>query len=173
MILDSIISEYRRYKALADKALAQVSDADLNRKIGEDDNAISVVMNHISGNLASRFTDFLTTDGEKEWRNRDTEFDEREFSREVVLARWERGWGILFGTLATLDDDDFGKTVHIRKIPLTVHDALHRSLAHIAYHVGQIVLVARVHVGPKWESLSVPRGGSNAYLLNPTREKHP
>lgn len=171
MVLESIVAEYRRYRGLAEKALAQVADEDLNRAVGDDDNSIAVVMNHVSGNLASRFTDFLTTDGEKSWRNRDTEFDEGPFSREDVRNRWERGWGILFDTLGTLTDDDFPKEVKIRGIGLTVHDALHRSLAHVAYHVGQIVTVARVHVGKDWQSLSIPRGGTVAYNQNPTLEK--
>lgn len=171
MVLDSIIAEYKRYRGLAERALAQVADEDLNRAVGDDDNSIAVVMNHVSGNLASRFTYFLTEDGEKPWRDRDTEFAEGPFSREDVLDRWERGWGILFDTLASLSDADFPKEVKIRGIGLTVHDALHRSLAHVAYHVGQIVTVARVHVGKDWKSLSIPRGGTVAYNQNPTLEK--
>jgi uncharacterized damage-inducible protein DinB len=154
-------------------AVAQVKDRDLHKVIGDDGNSIAVVVNHLSGNLKSRFTRFLTEDGEKPWRNRDREFDEAPEDRAVMLERWEEAWSILLDTLKSLTDSDLGKTVRIRGQELTVSDALERSLAHTSYHVGQIVLMARVHVGKSWKSLSIPRGKSQAYSAHPSKERRP
>ena len=126
---------------------------------------------HMSGNLASRFTDFLTTDGEKAWRQREEEFAARMVSKPDCIAKWDAGWKVLFDTLATLTDADLGTTVHIRKQPLTVQDALLRSLAHASYHVGQIVYIAKAARGAGWNYLSIPPGQSDAYNRNPTYDK--
>ncbi|HEV7858844.1 MAG TPA: DUF1572 family protein [Pyrinomonadaceae bacterium] len=173
MIVESIKTEYQRYKSLAEMALAQVRDDDLHRVIGEDGNSIAVIINHISGNLKSRFTNFLTEDGEKSWRERDEEFAEHSEDRTILLKKWDASWGILFDELNSLDDSGLGKAVRIRGQELTVSDALHRSLAHVANHVGQIVLMARIHIGREWQSLSIPRGQSQEYNLKPTKERQP
>ena len=157
MIIESIRFEYQRYKSLAEKAIAQVKDDDLHRALGDDGNSIAVTMNHLSGNLKSRFTNFLTEDGEKSWRNRDDEFEQRLEIRMNLLKKWDESWRILFDQIDLLNDSDFGKVVRIRGKELTVSDALQRSLAHVSYHVGQIVLMARAHVGKDWKSLSIPR----------------
>jgi len=171
MIVDSIKSEYLRYKTLGEGAIEQVQDDGINKVFGEDNNSITVITSHISGNLKSRFTDFLTTDGEKSWRKRDTEFFERNITREELTEKWNNGWKVLLETLAALSDSDLNKIVTIRNKELTVIEALHRSLAHTSYHVGQIVFIARTIVGKDWKSLSIPRGGSDKYNLNPDTEK--
>lgn len=173
MIIEPIKAEYQRYKFLAEGAIAQIKDEDLHNAAGDDTNAIAVIMNHISGNLKSRFTNFLTEDGEKPWRNRDEEFEEKREDRATVLKKWEEGWRILFDEIDALQDSDLGKVVRIRGKELTVSDALQRSLAHAAYHAGQIVLLARIQAGKNWKSLSIPRGKSQEYNLNPTKERPP
>src|SRR3954468_15520286 len=163
MLIDDFRSEYDKYRVMGTKAIAQIDDAALNLVPSEDANSIAMIVRHVSGNLASRFTDFLTTDGEKGWRNRDDEFAERSFTRGDVDKLWRDGWAILDEQLAKLTDADLTRTVTIRNQPLTVHAALTRSLAHVASHVGQIVLLARMRAGKDWTSLSIPRGGSAAF----------
>jgi uncharacterized damage-inducible protein DinB len=173
MIVESIRFEYQRYKSLAEKAIVQVKDEDLHQALGDDANSIAITMNHISGNLKSRFTNFLTEDGEKSWRNRDIEFEEQLEDRMNLLKKWEESFRILFDQIDLLTDSDFGKMIRIRGQELTVSDALQRSLAHLSYHVGQIVLIARAHVGRDWKSLSIPRGKSQDFVPGPgtTAEK--
>jgi uncharacterized damage-inducible protein DinB len=171
MIIESIKSEYERYKSLAEGAISQINDDDLHKKLDEDGNSIAVIMNHLSGNFKSRFTNFLTEDGEKPWRIRDEEFEEKLEGRALLLEKWDESWKILFDQLDALKDSDLDKMVKIRGKELTICDALQRSLAHTSYHVGQIVLLARVYVGSKWQSLSIPRGKSQEYNLNPTKER--
>jgi hypothetical protein len=160
-------------KRLADRAVAQVADASLNVALDEHTNSIAVIMGHLSGNLRSRWTDFLTTDGEKPWRNRDREFDPTPRSRSVILEDWESGWSCVLGTLRALTEADLSRTVTIRGEPHTVPLALTRSLSHAGYHVGQIVMISRILAGDAWETLTIPRGGSSDYnrkvwMRNPT-----
>jgi uncharacterized damage-inducible protein DinB len=155
--LESIRAEFARYKGLAERAMAQLPDEQVAHSPSSNDNSIASICWHISGNLQSRFTDFLTSDGEKPWRHRDEEFDPRTVSRDELLAKWERGWSVLFATLDSLREEDLARTVTIRNEPHTVVQALHRALAHIAYHVGQIVYVAKAFRGDDWTSLSIPR----------------
>ena len=162
-LINSIGGEYRRYKTLAEDALEQVADAQLSEAGPAHGNSLAVICWHVSGNLRSRFTDFLTTDGEKPWRKRDEEFDQRTVSRAELLAKWAAGWDVLFAALATLTDDDLMKTVTIRGQSLAVHEALHRSLAHTSYHVGQIVYLAHAFAGGRWRYLSIAPGESAAY----------
>jgi len=171
LVLDSIEVEYRRYKKLAEDAMDQLEPADLSRTAAPANNSIATIAWHVSGNLESRFTDFLRSDGEKPWRDRESEFEDRRVSREELLAKWDRGWSVLFSTLASLDDRDLHREVAIRETPLSVCAALHRSLAHASYHVGQIVVLARGFRGEEWRYLSIPPGGSAAYNQNPTKEK--
>jgi Protein of unknown function (DUF1572) len=157
---ESIESEYRRYKTMADKAVAQVRDDEFFANGSDASNSIAVIVRHVGGNLLSRFTDFLTSDGEKPWRQRDDEFEQEGQTRVELLEQWERGWGVLFSTLAALSDADLSRQITIRKEPLPVHAALHRSLAHTASHVGQIVYVAKGLRGADWSTLSIARGQS-------------
>ena len=170
-VVAAIEAEYRRYKALAEGAFAQLTDEQLCRGGGDTANSVAVLVWHVSGNLASRFTDFLTADGEKPWRNRDDEFVQRQVGRAELLARWQAGWTVLTSTLATLTDADLPRTIVIRGQPMTVLEALQRSLGHVCYHVGQIVYVAKALRGDGWTYLSIAPGGSAAYNADPTREK--
>lgn len=170
-VLTSIEAEYRRYQALAEAAMAQLSDLDLCETGPGGGNSIVVIVWHLAGNMKSRFTDFLTTDGEKPWRNREEEFASRTPTRAELLQHWQHGWGTLFDALSRLTDAQLEERVTIRGVELRVHEALHRSLAHASYHVGQIVLIARALRGPDWKYLSVPPGGSEAYNRNPTSER--
>jgi len=172
-IVESIRGEFLRYKALAEGALHQVPDSELARAPGSADNSIAMICWHISGNLRSRFTDFLTTDGEKPWRNREEEFVRRSVRRDELLEKWEQGWAVLLEALNGLDDGHLTRTVTIRQQPLLVHEALHRSVAHVAYHVGQIVYIAKGLQGNKWTYLSIPPGESDRYNTRPDREKPP
>ena len=128
-----------------------------------------VICWHIAGNLRLRFTDFLTTDGEKSWRRRDEEFEERSVTREALLDKWNAGWDVLLHTLDALTDEQIDSTVTIRRQTLTVHEALGRSLAHVSYHVGQIVNIAKALRGENWKNLSIPRGASDKFNRPPTR----
>ena len=170
-IVGSIEGEYRRYKALGEGAMSQLDEADLNALGPHGGNSIAVLVWHVAGNLASRFTDFLTDDGEKPWRQREEEFAQRSVSRQELLNKWESGWTSLFGALSELTDDQLHQTITIREQPLSVHEALHRSLAHVSYHVGQIVYLAKSFRGEAWSCLSIPPGGSAAYNQNPTIER--
>ncbi|MEP7000212.1 MAG: DUF1572 family protein [bacterium] len=172
-MIDDFVGEYKRYRILGERALDQLSDAALNDVPADDANSAAMIVYHVSGNLTSRFTDFLTADGEKPWRIRDQEFENRSASRDEISQVWKTGWSVLEGQLAQLADVDLARTVTIRNQPLSVHAALCRSLSHVAYHVGQIVLLARTSAGAQWNSLSIPRGQSNAYNANPTGEKAP
>ena len=171
ILIQSIEAEYRRYKALAEGALAQVPDPLLSAPGPGNGNSLVTICWHVAGNLQSRFTDFLTSDGEKPWRRREEEFVARTVSREVLLAKWAAGWDVLLSTLASLSDDDLRTTVTIRRQPLAVHEALHRSLAHLSYHVGQIVYLAHSLCGSDWQYLSIPPGGSDAVNAQPAFDK--
>jgi hypothetical protein len=161
--LSAAINAFEANKRLADRAVEQVPDDKLRIALDENTNSIAVIMKHISGNLLSRWTDFLTTDGEKPWRNRDDEFVDAFTNRAEVLACWERGWACLLGMLKSLKTDDLGKTVSIRGEPHSVPLALERSLGHTCYHIGQIVQLARIHAGENWKTLTIPRGGSERF----------
>src|SRR5262249_54148077 len=147
--LSATINAFEANKRLADRAVEQVPDDKLHAALDPSTNSIAVIMKHVAGNLVSRWTDFLTTDGEKPRRNRDDEFVDTFTSRAELLAAWERGWACLLGTLWSLKPEDLGKTVTIRGEPHSVPLALERSLGHTCYHVGQIVQVARIHAGEK------------------------
>jgi hypothetical protein len=170
-IVASLQAEYRRYKALAEAALGQLTESELVAPGPGGGNSIAVICWHLAGNLRSRFTDFLTTDGEKPWRRRDEEFEPRAVTHAELLAHWQRGWEALLHSLGELADADLHRTVTIRSQPLQVIEALHRSLAHASYHVGQIVYAARGLRGETWRFLSIPPGQSEQYNARPTLEK--
>ena len=169
-VIASIEAEYKRYKALAESAVAQVGDEELTRTGPGESNSIEMLLRHLTGNLRSRFTDFRTSDGEKPWRNRDEEFEPATLGRARLLEEWDEAWNILFEALAALSDADLVESVTVRRQPLRIDEALHRSLAHAAYHVGQIVYVAKAVRADAWRNLSIPRGGSHAYNQAPTHE---
>ena len=161
--LSATLNAFEANKRLADRAVEQVPDDKLHAALDAHTNSIAVIMKHVAGNLASRWTDFLTTDGEKPWRHRDGEFVDSFGSRAELLAFWERGWDCLRQALQGLSREDLEKTVLIRGEPHSVPLALQRSLGHTCYHIGQIVQVARIHAGDKWTTLTIPRGGSEKF----------
>jgi hypothetical protein len=161
--ISAIINAFEANKRLADRAIEQVSDERLHMSLDANTNSIAVIMKHVAGNLASRWTDFLTTDGEKPWRNRDDEFVDSFRSRAEILETWEHGWACLLNTLKSLTPQDLEKIVTIRGEPHSVPLALERSLGHTCYHIGQIVQVARIHARAKWNTLTIPRGGSEQF----------
>jgi uncharacterized damage-inducible protein DinB len=157
------INTFQANKRLADRAVEQLPDDALRVPLDANTNSIAVVMKHVAGNLISRWTDFLSTDGEKPWRDRDNEFVDTFTSRAEILEYWERGWACLLAALGSLTHNDLAKTVTIRGEPHTVPLAIQRSLGHTCYHVGQIVQIARIRAAEKWNTLTIPRGGSQAY----------
>jgi len=155
--LKDSLSVFRYYKRLAERAIEQISDADLFTELGPETNSIAVVIKHMAGNMRSRWTDFLATDGEKPDRNRDSEFEAAPQTRAQVLELWEQGWQCLFTAIEPLTDDDLSRTVYIRGEAHSVMQAINRQVAHYQYHVGQIVLLARHFAGDHWQSLTIPR----------------
>ena len=156
--LDDCVFQLRKLRSQADKAMAQVDDPQFFAVIDDDANSIALIVKHVAGNMRSRWTDFLTTDGEKPDRHRDTEFErESGDTREAILARWDAGWNVLFAAITSLAPADLGKTVTIRNEPHTVVQAINRQLSHYSAHVGQIVLLAKHFAGPRWQTLSIPK----------------
>ena len=169
-IISLLEAEYRRYKSLGEGALEQLDAQELLAD-AEGVNSVATIVWHIAGNLESRFTDFLETDGEKVWRDRESEFERRLATPEEIRAKWEDGWGVVLNTLDQLTDEDLSSTITIRGVPLRVDEGLFRSLAHTSYHVGQIVHIAKGLRASSWKYLTIPPGGSVAYNANPTLEK--
>jgi len=168
--LDDDLRRFRDYKQLAERAFAQISDEEFFRTLDEESNSIAINMKHIAGNMISRWTDFLTTDGEKPERNRDLEFVMLpETSKNDMLAYWERGWQCVFDAVEPLKPEDLMRTIRVRGQDHTVVQAINRQLAHYAYHVGQIVFLAKHFKSGEWQSLSVPKNRSaefNAQFQN-------
>ena len=154
------LASFRNYKKMAERAIDQVSDDEFFWTIDAEANSIAVIVKHVAGNLHSRWTDFLTTDGEKPTRNRDTEFELTADTRESLKQFWEAGWETLFDNVEPLTADDFAKTVKIRGEPHTVVEAINRQLTHYSYHIGQIVFLAKHFRSSDWKTLSVPRNKS-------------
>lgn len=161
--LDSVIKQFEYYKLIGDKAIAQVPEDKLFWQFNEDSNSIALIIKHLSGNMLSRWTDFLTSDGEKPWRNRDEEFEAPAFNKTELLEQWQKGWDCLFSAIRPLKDEDLDKTVYIRNMGHTVTEAINRQLAHYPYHIGQIVFLAKILCTNAWESLSIPKGNSQIY----------
>jgi hypothetical protein len=161
--LDSIKKQFEYYKMLGDKTFAQLKDEGLFWQYNADSNSIATIVKHISGNMISRWTDFLTTDGEKEWRNREAEFDNDITTRAELLEKWQAGWQCLFDALNSLKAEDLDKIIFIRNQGHTITEAINRQLAHYPYHVGQIVLIGKMLCGSAWKSLSIPKGNSESF----------
>ena len=161
--LSSVIKRFNEYKNLGDKTFAQLKDEDFLYTPNETSNSLAVIIKHMHGNMQSRWTNFLTEDGEKEWRKRDAEFEEAPISKKELMILWEKGWEILLHTLQLLHPEDLLKTITIRSEPLNVVDAINRQLAHYGYHVGQIVYIGRMIKNREWKNLSVPKNKSLDY----------
>jgi hypothetical protein len=161
--LESARKQFEYYKTLGEKTFLQVSDQELFRQQDEANNSIAIIVNHLWGNMLSRWTDFLQSDGEKEWRKRDQEFEAIIQSRAELLEKWEEGWACLFKALESINKENFYTTVYIRNQAHSIVDAVNRQLCHYAYHIGQIVLLGKLLKANKWESLSIPKGKSGEF----------
>ena len=161
--IESAFGILKQYKTLADKALEQVSDEEFFRPPEPESNSIAIIVKHVNGNLLSRWTDFLTTDGEKESRDRDGEFEMDKIERSQLMQMWERSWQCLFSSLEALTPGDLGKIVTIRSEPHSVLEAIHRTLAHISSHVGQIVFIAKMFKSGQWQTLTIAKRKSKEF----------
>ncbi len=161
--LETIRFEFIRMKNLAEKAIVQLNDEEFSRQLSSESNSVQIIVQHLSGNLLSRWTDFLTSDGEKEWRKRDAEFEQQKISRKEIMEQWEKGWQVLFQALDTVTPEHLLQNVFIRKEPLTVTQALIRQVGHYSYHVGQIVQWAKEWKGSEWKTLSIAKGKSGEH----------
>lgn len=163
VFLKSAIQQFRDYKLLAEKTFTQINESGFHFQPNEVTNSIAINITHMHGNMLSRWTNFLTEDGEKEWRQRDDEFETHSYSGEKLLQLWEEGWQCVFTALESLSNNDLAKTIYIRAKPLTVIEAIHRQLTHYAYHVGQIVLLGKVIKAGDWQSLTIAKDKSQDY----------
>ena len=161
--LSTIIKRLKYYKELGEKTFEQLEAKDLHFLPGSESNSIAVIVQHLTGNMLSRFTDFLTEDGEKEWRQRDDEFEIHDLSKQQVIDLWNKGWQCCFDALEALTENDLMTIIYIRKEPLTVVDAINRQLAHYPYHIGQIIYIGRMIKDKAWKNLSIPKGQSLQY----------
>ena len=173
--LESVIRQLEYYKMLGEKTFDQLTDEQLFWRHNDESNSIATIVKHLWGNMLSRWTDFLTTDGEKKWRKRDAEFENAISDKTQVLKLWNEGWNVCLTTLRSLTADDLDKTVYIRNQGHTVMDAINRQLAHYPYHIGQIVHIGKMCAG-KWTSLSIPRGNSRQFnaakFAKPKHDEH-
>lgn len=174
--LESATKQFEYYKLLGEKAFAQVDDESLFRRFDDQANSIAILVGHLVGNMLSRWTDFLETDGEKPWRDRDGEFEPLYRDRAEMMHSWNEGWSRLLDTLRSLTPEDLERIVPIRNQGHSVLEAIQRQLAHYPYHVGQIVLLGRMSVGTQWASLSIPKGASGTFnadhFAKPVRREH-
>ena len=161
--LNSVIKRFEYYKALGEKTFEQVGDDGLFWQYNDESNSIAMIVQHLAGNMLSRWTDFLTSDGEKSSRNRDAEFEPVIKSRTELLEKWNEGWACMLNALKSITENDWGKTIYIRGEAHSVVDAINRQLAHVPYHVGQIVFIGKMIAGEGWYSLSIPKGQSESF----------
>ena len=161
--LESAKKQFLYYKTLAEKSFAQLQPEQFFVALNENTNSIAVIVKHLSGNMLSRWTDFLTTDGEKEWRHRDTEFEDTYTSKEELIAAWEKGWACFFDAINALKPEQLSDIIYIRNEGHTVVEAINRQLAHYPYHVGQIIFYAKLLKDGEWDSLSIPKNKSRNY----------
>lgn len=161
--LESTKKQFEYYKMLGDKTIAQLPDDKLFWQYNDESNSIAIIVKHLSGNMLSRWTDFLTSDGEKEWRHRDEEFENDIKNKEELIQKWNDGWNCFFSALNPLKEEDLSKIIYIRNEGHTVLEAINRQLAHYPYHVGQMVFIGKMICNEKWVSLSIPKGNSNSF----------
>lgn len=171
--LSSAKKQFQYYKSVGEKTMAQLKDDDLFLVYNEDCNSIAIIVQHLWGNMLSRWTDFLASDGEKEWRNRDQEFETLINTRQELMDKWNTGWQCLFNALDAITPADWDKVIYIRNEPHSIVDAINRQLAHYPYHVGQIVFIGKM-AAPGWKALTIPKGNSQAFnaemFKNPTNK---
>ncbi len=165
--LTDALVQLRKYKKMGEDAMAQISDKDFFKLLDPEANNIALIVKHMAGNMRSRWTDFLTSDGEKPDRDRDSEFyEEKKDTKVSLMKRWEEGWKLIFDAVEPLKPEDLEKTIYIRNEPHTVMQAINRQLTHYAYHIGQIVFLAKHFTGTKWQSLSIPKGKSKHFEVS-------
>ena len=174
--LQSTIKQFEYYKMLGEKTFAQVSDEALFWQYNEESNSIATIVKHLWGNMLSRWTDFLTSDGEKEWRKREEEFENDITTRKEMMDKWNEGWQCLFNALNSLTDNDLDEIIYIRNMGHSITEAINRQLAHYPYHIGQIVSIGKMASENNWQSLSIPRGKSKEYnaekFAKPKHKEH-
>ncbi len=161
--LETAIRRLKYYKDLGDKTFVQLNEWDFHYQPNDESNSIATIIQHMTGNMLSRWTNFLTEDGEKEWRKRDEEFEIHQYTKQELIELWEKGWTCFLGTVSALKKKDLKKTITIRQEELTVIDAINRQLAHYPYHIGQIIFLAKIIKNKSWQNLSIPKGNSQAY----------
>jgi Protein of unknown function (DUF1572) len=164
--LQSAIRRLKYYKDLGDKTFEQLNDSDFHYKPNEESNSIAIIIQHMAGNMLSRWTNFLTEDGEKEWRQRDDEFEIHDYSKQHFIELWEKGWSSFLNAIEPLTKKELKQTITIRQEPLTVIDAINRQMAHYPYHIGQIIFIAKIIKNQSWKNLSIPKGNSQQYNSN-------
>jgi len=164
--INSALKQFEYYKSLGDKTFAQLSDEQIFWHSDDDANSIAIIVNHLWGNMLSRWTDFLSSDGEKDWRNRDQEFEEIIATREDLLKKWEEGWNCLFTAIDSINPSNFNQEIYIRNQSHSIVEALNRQMGHYAYHVGQIVFLGRMQKKDEWTSLSIAKGESKSFNAN-------
>jgi hypothetical protein len=172
IFLDSVIKRFNEYKNLGEKTFEQLREEEMHFQPNEASNSIAVIIQHLHGNMLSRWTNFLTEDGEKEWRKRDDEFEVHLFSKQQLIDKWEEGWKVFLNALESLTAADLSKSITIRSQPLNVMDAINRQMAHYSYHVGQIVYLGRWMKQSEWKSLSIPKNKSNEFNEQMEQSRH-
>jgi hypothetical protein len=172
IFLESVIKRFKEYKVLGEKTFGQLTDEEMHFQPNQESNSIAIIIQHIHGNMLSRWTNFLAEDGEKEWRKRDDEFEAHQFSKQQLLEKWNEGWKVLLDAIESLTANDLSKTITIRSQPLNVVDAINRQLAHYGYHVGQIVYLGRWIRQSEWQSLSVPKNKSEEFNQKMRQSHH-
>lgn len=172
IFLESVIKRFKEYKTLGEKTFDQLNDEEMHFQPNDASNNIAVIIQHLHGNMLSRWTNFLTEDGEKEWRKRDDEFEPHQFSKQQLIDKWNEGWKVFLDTLESLTPNDLSKTITIRSQPLNVVDAINRQMAHYSYHVGQIVYIGRWIKQNEWKSLSIPKNKSHEFNQEMQQSRH-
>lgn len=176
IFLSSTRKQFEYYKMLGERTFDQLQEDDFFWQYNEESNSIAIIVKHLWGNMLSRWTDFLTSDGEKEWRNREEEFEADIKSKEELMAKWKEGWTCLFTALDSINEENFEQKIYIRNQAHTIVEAVNRQLAHYSYHLGQIVYLGRMIKGSEWKSLSIPKGKSKEFnekkFSQPTRNDH-
>lgn len=174
--LQSVLKEFNYYKSLGDQTIDRLDEKQLNFRPDETSNSIAVLIQHLHGNMKSRWTDFLTSDGEKTWRNRDGEFKVNNPTKEALIQLWNEGWKTLLDAIVALDEKDLNEKIYIRNMSHTVIEAINRQLTHYAFHVGQIIFIGKLILGKEWQSLSIPLNKSESYnkekFLKEKRDQH-
>ncbi|MFE8424185.1 DUF1572 family protein [Tenacibaculum sp. ZH5_bin.1] len=162
--LENITTQFKSYKEVADKTIAQLEEKDLHWKYNEESNSIAAIIVHVSENMLSRWTDFFTSDGEKEWRDRDAEFETHNLSKKELISQWEKGWNCLFAALDSLNEENFNQPILIRNKQVKLIESITRQIAHFPYHIGQIAYVGKMILNDKWQTASIAKGKSKEFI---------